>query len=458
MKNNEITTTLTCIESIESFDIDNHIASIFVNQDISTIRIGHFSISEYVAVIKRLIKQLKNEIQENGIYLPFQYNYTNEFGGGNLNSDLLNLFNNLKGTTISYLNNSIGFIDRLIYYQISNGFWDRSTRKIYNSKDINLNELTEQLKYIEVQLSLNSETFKGLLDNLQKEKNNLQNFIEQKNNELQTITNNLQASNTNSQQINQLLNTSSSTSEKINGILAQQQQNLENIIKELNLQKNNFSEQKNKFILLDESQEKQIKTVEKQITDFTEKLTFVEEKKSYFEERNTYLDELIGREVGASLFETFKQRKSELKEPVQNWNKIVIGASILTFLAVLIIFTNGFGWWGDIKPIFTWQQVIVNSLKTMPFFFLLFYSISQYNKERNFQEEYAFKSAVALTIKAYSDIIQKEELKDELIVNSVTSIYKSPMAQKAKLSKDENAILDTAKDLLTTAIDTYKKK
>lgn len=59
MKDNEITTTLTSIQNIESFKIDNHIASIFVNQDISTIRIGHFSISEYIAVVKRLIKQLK---------------------------------------------------------------------------------------------------------------------------------------------------------------------------------------------------------------------------------------------------------------------------------------------------------------------------------------------------------------------------------------------------------------
>ncbi|GAB6009653.1 hypothetical protein [Dysgonomonas reticulitermitis] len=68
------------------------------------------------------------------------------------------------------------------------------------------------------------------------------------------------------------------------------------------------------------------------------------------------------------------------------------------------------------------------------------------------------RASVALTIKAYSDIIQKEELKDEMIVNSVTSIYKSPITQKIKLSKEENAILDTAKDLIATAIDIYKKK
>lgn len=458
MNNNEITNTLSAITNIESFDIDSHISNIFVNQDISTIRISHFAVPDYISVIKRLLKQLKNEIQENGIYLPFQYNYNNEFGGGNLQSDLINLFNNIKATSINNFNNSVSFINRLIYYQIANGFWDRSTRKIYSPNDVKSTELADKLNYIEEQLSLNTDKFKSLLENLQKERDSLQSFINQKNDELQTITNNLQASNNNSNQINQLLTASASTSEKINGILTQQQQNLENIVKELNSQKTSFNEQKNKFTELNEKQEYQIGEVEKQISDFTEKLTFVEDKKAYFEERNTYLDNLIGREVGASLFETFKQRKNELKEPVSNWNKIVICISILTFIAVLAIFTNGFGLWGDAKPLFSWQQVAINSLKTTPFFFLLFYSISQYNKERNFQEEYAFKSAVALTIKAYSDIIQKEELKDEMIVNSVTSIYKSPITQKTKLSKEENAILDTAKDLISTAIDTYKKK
>src|SRR6201999_2946260 len=54
-------------------------------------------------------------------------------------------------------------------------------------------------------------------------------------------------------------------------------------------------------------------------TDFESKLKFVEGKYDYFSERNDYLDTLIGREVGASLFETFKQRKTELNKPIIFW-------------------------------------------------------------------------------------------------------------------------------------------
>lgn len=132
--------------------------------------------------------------------------------------------------------------------------------------------------------------------------------------------------------------------------------------------------------------------------------------------------------------------------------------SVLTFVAILTIFTNGFGFWGVIPTEFSPSLLISNSIKTLPFYFLLFYSISQYNKERNFQEEYAFKSAVALTVKAYSVIIQKIDLKDELIINSVNGIYKSPTIYKSRKLKDDNSILETAKGLLSTALDVLKKR
>ena len=160
-----------------------------------------------------------------------------------------------------------------------------------------------------------------------------------------------------------------------------------------------------------------VKDSKYQVIEFEKKLEFIEGKKAFFEERNNYLDELIGREVGASLFETFKQRKGELEKPVNKWLWIVIAMAILTFGAILTIFTNAFGLLGTVPTDISTTRLITNSIKSLPFFFLLFYAIAQYNKERNFQEEYAFKSAVALTIKAYSDIITNEVLKDKFYLD-----------------------------------------
>ncbi|OCK41811.1 hypothetical protein BA195_13795 [Tenacibaculum soleae] len=444
---------------IEQLKIENLVAEVFNNQDIENIKIGEFNVPEYVSTLKRLIKQFKIELNDNGFFLPFQYNYQNEYGNGNLTNDFKQIIAQLKVKNHANLNNTTGFINRLVYYQIANGFWDKSTRKLHKPNEIKIVELNDQLNLIAKQLEKYGTNFKELTSELNLKKEDLESFISQKQKELQQITNNLQTSNSNNNQIAQLLNSSTSTNEKINGILQQQNQNLENQIKKIEKQEVNFDNQAERFSNLESSLNEKIKDSKYQVAEFEEKLKFIEDKKAFFEERNNYLDELIGREVGASLFETFKQRKGELENPVNKWLWIVIAMAILTFGAILIIFTNAFGYLGEVPTEISTVRLITNSIKSLPFFLLLFYAIAQYNKERNFQEEYAFKSAVALTIKAYSDLITEETLKDQLIVNSVSRIFKSPSTnKKSNKMKNDTTMMNTAKDLLDTAIEVMKKK
>jgi hypothetical protein len=458
MNKNQIEDIKTRVANIDKLDLDNIISFIFKDQDIDSIVIGQFFVPEYVSTVKRLVKQFLNEFEVNGHFLPSQYNYQNEFGNGNLQNDIQSLHNHINTKNHQNLNNSIGFINRLVYYQIDNGFWEKSTRKIHKASEIKITKLNDQLNYISTQLKENGVSFKELLVDLNDKKDNLQKFIIQKNQELQQVTNNLQTSNSNTNQISQLLTNSTATSEKINGLQKQQDQNVQNALEKVVQLDEFLKDRKITFKEIEEIQNDKVEVIEKQIKTFTKNLEFVESKTDFFKERNDYLDELIGREVGASLFETFKQRKGELEKPISKWFFIVIAMAILTFCAILVIFTNAFGLLGEIPAEISTIRLITNSIKTLPFFFLLFYAIAQYNKERNFQEEYAFKSSVALTIKAYSDIISKEELKDELIVKSVSGIYKSPTIYKTKKNKEDNTILDTAKDLLGTALEVLKKK
>ena len=458
MDKNQINNTLQIIANIEAVEIDKIPETIFKNQDITTINIGTYFVPDYIVALNRMLKQFKAEFVDNGTYLPFQYNFQNEFGGGSLQQDLQSVLNCLNAKSHQQLNNSVSYINRLIYYQVVNGFWDKSKVKIHKTDEIKLSELNEKLKIISTQLSENQKSFQNQIDNLSVEKKKLQDFYTQKQQELQQVANNLQTSNNQTNQINQLLNTNTATSGKIDALLNQQTQNLEAQKKKTDTQDTYFTKQRETFGTLEVTLNEKVKTLENQIKDFDSKLQFVEDKKAFFEERNIYLENLIGREVGVSLFETFKQRKNELEQPVKKWLWIVILMSVLTFFAIITIFTNGFGLWGDILKEFTTIQLITNTIKTFPFFFLLFYSISQYNKERNFQEEYAFKSAVALTIKAYADIIKTENLKDEMIISSVSAVYKSPTVERGRNRKESNAIFETAKELLGTAVDVMKKK
>lgn len=460
MNTNQINSVLQVISNIESFGIDKISETIFKDQDIATINVGQYTFPDYIVALKRMLKQLKIELSDNGYYLPSQYNFQNEFGNisSQLQTDLQSLLNLLNKNNQETLNQSVKYLDRLIYFQIVNGFWDKSKIKIHKSDEIKLSELNEKLKIISEKLSINQDNFKTQIDNLDTEKKKITDLITQKQQELQQVTNNLQTSNTNTEQINKLLTTSIATNGKIDALLSQQTQNLETQKKKTETEDAYFVKQKEIFGTLETNLNEKVIKFETQISDFEEKLKFVEEKKAFFEERNEYLRDLIGREVGVSLFETFKQRKTELAKPVKNWLWIVIGMAALTFVSIITIFTNGFGLWGEVLKEFTTIQLITNTIKTFPFFFLLFYSISQYNKERNFQEEYAFKSAVALTIKAYADIIKAENLKDEMIISSVNAVYKSPTNEKGRNKKESNAIFETAKELLGTAVDVLKRK
>jgi hypothetical protein len=188
-----------------------------------------------------------------------------------------------------------------------------------------------------------------------------------------------------------------------------------------------------------------LKILEDKQVHFEDYLTFVEGKKKYFEERNTYLDELIGREVGASLFETFKQRKNELNNPVNFWKWSVPVMAVITVAWIAFLFKD-FGTITDM--IQKWQFLALNTLKTVPAIILTYFAINQYRKERSFQEEYAFKSAVALTISEYANKLSSPENKDKLIMDSVNSVFISPIERKLKNEElKNNTFNETLKSL-----------
>ena len=128
MNNNQINDINQKIDTFNLIKVDDILSNIFINQDIQNIKIGQYTVPEYSSVLSRIFKQLSIEISENGEYLPFQYNFQNDFGNGTLNNDIQNIINSINANNHNNLNSSIAFINRLVYYQIANGFWDKSTR------------------------------------------------------------------------------------------------------------------------------------------------------------------------------------------------------------------------------------------------------------------------------------------------------------------------------------------
>ena len=93
------------------------------------------------------------------------------------------------------------------------------------------------------------------------------------------------------------------------------------------------------------------------------------------------------------------------RSPAHPFSKEAVpGITVLALIWVVIVFTCLKSNTGNITV-----DVLLNLAKTIPAFVLMGFVFKQYTKERNLQEEYAFKAAIANTIKAYSDLLTGED-------------------------------------------------
>lgn len=456
MNLNQCVSITNSIEELLSLDIDKTIANFYKNeQNISKIQIDQLNIGYFISLTKRVLKQIREEIDREGFILPYNYNIP-DVGQYNLHQ----VINSLKSYIVNnQLSNAEKFLFWLIQYALQNGFYDKSKYKSYPLEEIDFSERNDKLSLLEVNLNNLKVRYDELLKNIKYTIEEINSYYSQKQTELKGIESNLASSRNDTKEIADLLSSSNVNKTKIDSILGEVEKEKERI-EALNKEtKTTFTGLKDSYTELLEQLDKKDKFYKSQNDEFERRLSFVISKEEYFKERNDYLDALIGREVGASLFETFKQRKTELNQPLKFWRWAVAIMGVLTFIVVIAIFTNFLGWLGEIPKTYSWEIIVVNFIKTIPFFFLLYYTIAQYNKERNYQEEYAFKSATALTIKAYADILKTEENKDQLILRAVYNVYKNPISGNKNMShKDVNGISDLLGEVFDKAADTFVRK
>lgn len=444
MDQNQINQVKSTLENYSSIDVEKLIAEAYKDhKDLSSVNIGDFTAIELALTLNKAFTQLEEELDTTfAKSLPFQYDFRNEYGSGNLTSDLNQIITYIQGNQFT---NIPPFLNRIIHYQAINGFWEKSKRKYFSVKEKNLIEETARINVVSKHLeSLLSES-NDFFSSIKQKEEELDNFIKQKQSQLSEIESLLTAARQHGTEINEHHAKSATLTEKISSLTstsAEKEEAISDLLTAINEQQ---SESKKLTAIIKSTLDEYTEMLATLNTDYETNLELVKSKSGYFEERNDYLNALIGREVGVSLFETFKQRKTELAPSVNFWKWTVPVMTVATIAWIFFLFGNG-----NISDI-TLQVFGINTLKTIPAVFLLLFSVSQYSKERHFQEEYAFKSAVALTVNAYADQLNEAANKDQLIMDSVSEIYKSPMEAPKHKNKESKAAFETAKGLADVA-------
>ena len=96
-----------------------------------------------------------------------------------------------------------------------------------------------------------------------------------------------------------------------------------------------------------------------------------------------------------------------------------------------------------------WRVFGLRSLFLVPLFALLGFALTQYRKERNFEEEYAHKAAVAVTLPNYGDLLQQGSVRDQIVSGAANVIFSSPLGQRTEPEASLDPIA-AAKELLET--------
>ncbi len=158
------------------------------------------------------------------------------------------------------------------------------------------------------------------------------------------------------------------------------------------------------------------------------------------EELEERVDDLIGSAVGGALGKTFGERKSELRESEIFWKRATFASIIILFIAAGAVFYELFTGVNETTVLLSKISLLV------PASVAVWFTSSNYNRERKLLEEYAFKSTMALSLDSYRRVLN-EELGDgerniisEFLVSSMQKIYSSPLENIANHSSKDDEI------------------
>jgi len=414
------------IDSIDKLDLAAIAAKVYPTQDLEALQLGPYTALEIVGLVKRVVKQFRREFTgPDWQHLPHDFTYPT-VASSTVGSCLSNILSYLQQNTP--FNNLVPYLQALIGYQLQYGFWDRSRLKTHDVKTLDLEAKAQELSTLTKQLATQRQELEEGQKLLAAEKTKLEKYRAEKDEQFQRLTQQQNQGANLLQEINQYHTTGSTVSAKLDALLQTQQEHLVAIEKRQEEEQAAFEEFSEGYTDINRDAKQQVATFEAKKQEFDGHLTFAKETETYLQAKREEINKLTAGAADGALGHSFNTRRDLLDVNVKYWRQLLPWLCGITLGWILIVFTGFFGW----APRLTaatdnvWLNVLLNSLKTSPLVLFLIFVIRQYNRERNLQEEYAFRAAVAMTISAYADKLTTEENKEKIVLESVQRVYTTP--------------------------------
>lgn len=417
---------LSILDRINGLDFNQLAIDAYPGEaDFSKIQITKYNMTELLYLLRKMLSQLKEKLESReGLLLPVRENFNNDFGNMNVESEIGTLYSYIESKQFQAVE---PLLDKYIYYQIRNGFWNSelSANQISSEElaeksqrlELNLTALEENLKLFESLKTEFSETIaksKQITEEMSQEHTRIMAIVANASEFLAKIT--------------ELVASATNKDTEIAGILKYINDKVESVNKDIDSYKEAFN------TFSDDSKQLSLE-LNNNIKEAEIKLEESKNANEFIESRRSQIELLTGMAADGSLGSKFDQRHLKLNKDLRFWKWSVPIMSILSAVWIVIVFTCLKANLGN-----EWVNLGVNILKTSPAFILLGFVFSQYGKERNLQEEYAFKSAVAMTITAYSNMLANEDKdenksRQEMLMKSIEQVYRQPKIHSEKNEK-----------------------
>jgi len=436
---------LNAIENILSKNLDSALTNARTGVDnISTLQFGDYPYAEFKAMLERMLHQLKNELQNGfGLFLPIQETFNNEYQVVALDKDIAQLntllFSN-RPNRPNIQNSHLQIatlLQKLVYYQIVHGFWDRSSVKKHDvdseaieavkiKVELGATQLEKSLaKFAEQQslLSLKMQEIDSFIGNISNRAEELGSFLTKAKDTEIGITEVRASCLIKAEEINSTAKAIFEKQIEITGDISSYRTEHEKLKADIS------------SVQLESTK---LNAVTKELNDgaLTDAASINAQKSEILR--------LVGMAADGSLGYKFAERKKELNSTVNWWILGVFGTSLLAVTWAVIVFVCLEAKAGNL-----YIDLLVNLVKTSPGFILMGFVLKQYTKERNLQEEYAFKSAVAMTLTSYSGMLEQKDVesnksRQDMLLKSIAQVYSKP---KSHIEKVEKPISINTKDL-----------
>jgi len=432
---------LNAIEVILSFDYDQFIIDNNPSGNVDEIKFGDYTVFEFKNNYVKVFTQLKVELESGlGLILPNQEIFNNEYSSVTLDSESNNFSTYLQD--FNNRNAAAEILKRFIYYEVREGFWDKSTVRSHNVDEEKLKKAQANLILAEKLLTSSTDVFNELKSNLNQKIKEFDDILTLKKEESASMTTLLTTAQNDVISITALLSNAGITDANITALLSTIKTSLTTV--ETDIQK-----YQKDFDAIELINKKLKESLSEFIEEAKQNLEHSKEGNEFIENQRMQITKLIGMAADGSLGYKFNSRKEELEKGMKRfWRWAVPGSIIVALIWVYIVFACLSANFNNL-----WVDLIINLVKTSPAWILVGFIFSQYTKERNLQEEYAFKSAIAMTLTAYSQMLSEDDAssdttrasRQEMLLKAIENLYTQPVL---KNEKADSAELISAKPIL----------